>query len=111
MRALSLIIIKLMLVIAVMAEDTVKIANPFRISIDPMERLLLVNFEKDPETLYVGFEPQVFDDNINGKGHLVIGWRVDGRVDVYHEPGLRIDKGKYDIAGKGLANMIELTML
>ena len=93
-----------------MAQETKMIYNPFQISIDPMERLLLVNFEKDPDTLYVGFEPQVFDDKINGKGHLVIGWRVDGKVDVYHEPGLRLDKGKYDIAGKGLANMIERKM-
>lgn len=84
--------------------------NPFLIEIDPMERLLLVNFESDPDTLYIGFEPQVFDDAVNGKGHLVIGWRVDGRVDVYHEPGLTLNKGKYDIAGKGLANMIERTM-
>ncbi len=87
-----------------------QLANPFLIEIDPMERLLLVNFESDPDTLYVGFEPQVFDDDINGMGHLVIGWRVDGKVDVYHEPGLRLDKEKYDIAGKGLANMIERTM-
>jgi len=83
------------------------VPNPFHIAIDPMDRLLLVNFEKDPDALYVGFEPQVFDDSINGKGHLIIGWRVDGQVDVYHEPGLRMDPAKYDIAGKGLANMIE----
>ncbi len=87
-----------------------QLLNPFLIEIDPMERLLLVNFESDPDTLYIGFEPQVFDDDINGRGHLVIGWRVDGKVDVYHEPGLRLDKEKYDITGKGLANMIELTM-
>ena len=83
------------------------IINPFRIDIDPMERLLLVNFEKDPDTTYVGFEPQVFDDPVNGTGHLVIGWRQDGRVDVFHLPGLHLDAAKYDIAGKGLANMVE----
>lgn len=83
---------------------------PFDIAIDPMERLLLVNFEKDPDSLYVGFEPQVFDDGVTGKGHLVIGWRKDGRVDVYHEPGLRPDAQKYDIAGKGLAHMVEREM-
>ena len=84
--------------------------NPFHIAIDPMERLLLVNFEKDPDSLYISFEPQVFDDHINGKGHLVIGWRIDGKIDVYHEPGLRLDRNKYDIAGKGLANMLEREM-
>ncbi len=86
------------------------IPNPFHIAIDPMKKLLLVNFEKDPDSLYVGFEPQEFDDHVNGKGYLVIGWRVDGRVDVYHEPGLTLDSGKYDIAGKGLANMLKREM-
>jgi len=81
------------------------IINPFHIAVDPMERLLLVNFEKDPDTTYVGFEPQVFDDPVNGTGHLVIGWRRDGRVDVFHQPGLHPNPARYDIAGKGLANM------
>ncbi len=86
---------------------TVFMINPFHIAIDPMERLLLVNFEQDPDTTYVGFEPQVFDDPVNGTGHLVIGWRQDGRVDVFHQPGLHLDAAKYDIAGKGLAHMVE----
>ena len=82
----------------------------FAIDIDPMERLLLINFEKDPDPVYIGFEPQVFDDDINGKGHLVIGWRADGRVDVYHQSSLTLDTHKYDIAGKGLAHMIATDM-
>ncbi len=93
------------------ANEHVMIHIPFNIEIDPMERLLLVNFENDPDTLYVGFEPQVFDDRFNGQSHLVIGWRKDGRVDVYHEAGLKPDPAKYDIAGKGLANMIEREMV
>ena len=89
MRVLYIIfILKFSFILSGMAADIIKIGNPFQISIDPMERLLLVNFEKDPDTFYVGFEPQVFDDNVNGRGHLIIGWRVDGKVDVYHEPGL-----------------------
>jgi len=94
----------------VMAQSFAQIINPFRIDIDPMERLLLVNFEKDPDSVYIGFEPQVFDDELNGKGHLVIGWRVDGRVDIYHQPGLSLVPEKYYIAGKGLANMVETEM-
>lgn len=96
-----------------MIMDVIKcmvLLNPFNVAIDPMERLLMVTFEKDPDSLYFCFEPQVFDDTINGKGHLVIGWRHDGKVDVYHEPGLSMDSNKYDIAGKGLANMIEREM-
>lgn len=89
-----------------MGGRTMNIINPFRIDIDPMKRLLLVNFEQDPDTTYVGFEPQVFDDSVNGTGHLVIGWRQDGKVDVFHQPGLHLDAAKYDIAGKGLAHMV-----
>ncbi|TVQ69865.1 MAG: hypothetical protein EA363_08880 [Balneolaceae bacterium] len=80
---------------------------PFRIHLEPMDRLLLINFEDDPDSLYKGFEPQVFDDTVNGRGQLVIGWRVDGRVDVYHDHALSPDPVAYDIAGKGLANMVE----
>lgn len=72
-----------------------------------MERLLLINFEQDSDEIYVGFEPQVFDDPVHGRGMLVIGWRVDGRVDVYHQPGLILDPATYDIAGQGLAEMVE----
>jgi hypothetical protein len=88
----------------------VQIINPFSIDIDPMERLLLINFEKDADSVYIGFEPQVFNDDVNGKGHLIIGWRVDGRVDIYHQPGLKLNPDKYDIAGKGLAHMVEREM-
>jgi hypothetical protein len=82
---------------------------PFSIDIDPMERLLLINFENDPDSLYLGFEPQVFNDDINGKGFLVIGWRKDGKVDVYHQSSLHLNPDKYTIAGKGLANLTETT--
>lgn len=75
-----------------------------------MERLLLVNIEQDPDSVYKGFEPQVFDDAVHGKGCLVIGWRVDGSVDIYHEPGLKLDPGLYSITGKGLNSMVERDM-
>ncbi len=55
--------------------NSAQIVNPFHIDVDPIARLLLVNFEKDPDTTCAGFEPQVFDDPTNGRGHLVIGWR------------------------------------
>jgi hypothetical protein len=79
---------------------------PFSIAIDPMERILLVNFEKDPDSIYVGLEPQVF----NGSGHLVIGWRKDKKIDVYYEKTLNPDASKYNIAGAGLNKMIAVDM-
>ncbi|TCT16035.1 hypothetical protein EDC18_10249 [Natranaerovirga pectinivora] len=94
-----------------MEQEKRYIINPFKIDIAPMKRLLLVNFEKDPDMIYIGFEPQVFEDNIHGKGHLVIGWRQDGKVDIYHQPSLKLDPEKYDIVGKGLANMVESELL
>ena len=90
--------------------EHVQIINPFEINITPMERLLLINFENDPDSLYIGFEPQLFDDEIIGAGMLVIAWRTDGKVDVYHQPSLSPDPGGYDIAGQGLENMIEREM-
>lgn len=90
--------------------DHINFINPFNIQVDPMERLLLVNFQKDPDSIYIGFEPQVFNDHIHGNGHIVIGWRADGKIDVYHEPQLRLNKGSYDIAGKGLQHMTATPM-
>jgi len=87
-----------------------RVVFPFSIQIDPMERLLLVNFEKDPDSIYVGLEPQVFNDEINGVGHLVIGWRTDKKIDVYHEKSLNPDSSKYNIAGAGLNKMIAVDM-
>ena len=81
--------------------------SPFSIHIEPMERLLLINFEKDPDTTYLGFEPQVFDDEMHGKGHLIIAWRLDGKVDVYYQPSLTLSPENYNIAGKGLNKMTE----
>lgn len=83
---------------------------PFSIEIDPMEKLLLVNFESDPDAIYVGFEPQLFDDTINGTGHLVIGWRTDKKIDVYHQKSLKLDTSKYSIAGAGLNQMTAVDM-
>lgn len=81
--------------------------SPVSLHIDPMEALLLVNIEEDPDVVYLGFEPQIFDDPIHGQGMIVIGWRRDGKVDVYHQPGLRLNRATYDIAGDGLNEMVE----
>jgi hypothetical protein len=81
--------------------------HPFRLDVDPMRRLLLINLERDPDTIYKGFEPQAFDDDQHGRGIIVIAWRQDGRVDVFHPPTVRLDPATYDIAGAGLHLMLE----
>lgn len=83
------------------------VVSPFHLQTDPMEGLLLINFEEDPDSVYVGFEPQFFNDSIHGRGLLVIGWRRDGRVDIFHDEGLRLDPETYGITGSGLHVMVE----
>ncbi len=89
------------------AANGVPIVSPFHLQTDPMAGLLLINFEQDPDPIYVGFEPQAFDDSVHGRGLLVIGWRVDGRVDVFYQTGLRLDPQTYGITGAGLHAMAE----
>ncbi|MFW6275510.1 MAG: hypothetical protein ACOC2M_02640 [bacterium] len=52
----------------------------------------------------------MFDDELNGVGHLIIGWRTDKKVDVYHQKSLDLDPSKYSIAGSGLNEMIPADM-
>lgn len=84
------------------AADGESLLVPFALVAEPMARLLLVNLERDPDSLYVGFEPQWFDDATHGRGLVVLGWRVDGYVDVYHAPSVRVDPAAYAIAGRGM---------
>ncbi len=91
-------------------QNIMKFHIPFHIEIDPMERLLLMNIEKDPDSIYIGFEPQYYQDAKTGTGHLIIAWREDGKVDVYHQKGLNISPENYDIVGKGLSELIVTEM-
>lgn len=84
------------------ASNDTPVISPFHLHTDPMKGRLLINFKNDPGSIYLGVEPQAFDDNVHGRGLLVIGWRVGGKVDVYHEAGLQMDPKSYGIAGKGL---------
>jgi hypothetical protein len=61
--------------------------SPFSLSIDHMEYLILVNFEKDPDRYYNTFELQQARDSTGSKRLLVIAYRYDGGADVYHQPG------------------------
>lgn len=90
--------------------DYMKYYCPFTLSLDPMERLLLINLTADPDEVYVGFEPQAFDDPANGHGLIVIAYLHDGRVDVYHQPGILLEGKNYDIVGKGLRQAVERPM-
>lgn len=60
--------------------------SPFNLSIDPMEQLMLVNFEKDTDVLYNTLEIQQASNKNGQKKLLVIAYRNDGAADVYHQP-------------------------
>lgn len=84
--------------------------SPFNLALDPMERLLLINFGGDPDEIYNGFEPQVFADSKRGRGLIVIAYLPDTRFDIYHQPGLRLNRADYEIVGKGLRELVERPM-
>jgi hypothetical protein len=67
-----------------------------------MRRLALVTIADDPRC--TGVEPQVFDDPVHGIGAAVLVYRPDRTVDVYHQPGVRLDPASYAI-GAGLHRM------
>ncbi|MBN4927182.1 hypothetical protein IEU95_10080 [Hoyosella rhizosphaerae] len=59
----------------------------------------MVNFEIHNHPVYTGVEVQSFDDEAHGTGVLVLMCRADnGKVDVYQQPGLTIDRSGYGIA-------------
>jgi len=76
--------------------------SPFELRHAPMRRLALVNIADDPRCR--GVEPQVFDDPVHGTGAAVLVYRRDRTVDVYHQPGVRLDPASYAV-GAGLRRM------
>lgn len=70
------------------------ILSPFCIKPEGLRALALVNIEKDPDSIYEGFEPQILQ-NEQGTGFLIIGYRHDGMVDVYFQPQLQVKVSDY----------------
>ncbi len=80
---------------------------PFKLGIEPMKRLLIADFQND--SAYVAIEPQLFDDEINGKGLRVLVYRTDKMVDVYHQKGVKVDLETFSI-GAGIGMHKETTI-
>lgn len=74
---------------------------PFRLVFEPMIRLAVISFKEDKE--FEGFEPQYFDDPINGRGIRLLRYRQNGKVDVYYESGINHDENLS--VGAGLADL------
>ena len=75
---------------------------PLTLRLDEMARMVNCELTEDP--IYAGLEIQVFDDDKHGRGVLVfLERRADNKIDVYHQPGLRLERSGYAIgAGLGL---------
>jgi hypothetical protein len=81
-----------------------KFVLPVRLGVDPMKHLLVANFHGDPE--FEMLEPQLFDDDINGKGLRILRYRKDKKVDIYYQSGIHIDPNTLTV-GNGLGDLEE----
>ena len=86
---------------------SVQFILPFKVMMEPMKSLLLATFKSDLE--FETLEPQVCDDPMNGKGMRFLRYRRDGRVDVYWQPGVRVDRETFEI-GTGVGDYVETTI-
>lgn len=59
--------------------------SPFSFSIDNMEHLLLINFEKDPDQYYNVIELQKAQTAEKKTRLLIIAYRLDGAADIYYQ--------------------------
>ena len=81
-----------------MAQET--IFSPFKVKPANLTALTLINIEKDPDSIYIGFEPQLLQ-NKDGEGFLVLAYRFDKKVDIYFQPQLQLKVSDYAGIGKG----------
>ena len=83
---------------------------PFNMEITPIKKIILVNFDKNPEEIYFGLELQYLVTKNEGSGYRLIAYRNDKYVDVYDEESLHIqDVGSFEVCENGLANFRKVT--
>ncbi|MDR1794657.1 MAG: hypothetical protein LBR25_04620 [Erysipelotrichaceae bacterium] len=87
-----------------------EILLPFAMQCYSMQKLAYINFQKTPDDIYDAFEIQSFDDDANGKGILVIGYRKDFQLDLYAQPSLHLSRSFYDVIEKGIHSFNERKM-
>lgn len=81
---------------------------PFEVKYAPLTKLALINFEKKPDSVYVGLELQYIEGDLFGKGYRVIAYRNDKYVDVYDEKTIRFNpEEKFDVTQKGLKQHVQ----
>ena len=88
-------------------ETTGQVYQPFQMKISPIQKLMLYNFEKNPDVIYKGLELQYWVISEFEKGYVVIAYRNDDYVDVYVEEALKdYDFGQFEVCGNGLKNLV-----
>ncbi|MBL4953706.1 hypothetical protein JK635_16075 [Neobacillus sp. YIM B02564] len=81
---------------------------PFGVKYTPMEKLALINFEKEPDSIYKGFELQYLNGAEIGQGYRILAYRNDGYVDMYDDLSLLFNPNEEcDVAEKGLNKHIQ----
>lgn len=81
---------------------------PFFVRYTPIEKLALINFEKNPDEIYCDLELQYLSGSRYGTGYRIIAYRNDDYVDMYDDNALTFDPNeKCDVAGKGLHSHIQ----
>jgi len=83
------------------------IVLPMKLGIEPMARLLVASFKGDPE--FEMIEPQVFDDTINGTGMRILRYRKGGKIDIYWQAGVHVDRTTFAV-GSGISDFTETTI-
>lgn len=77
----------------------------------PIRKLALIPFEKNPDTIYRGFELQYIEGEPYGKGYRVIAYRNDNFVDVYDDMSLNfIENDTFNVVENGLHKHIQTRM-
>ncbi|MDQ0257769.1 hypothetical protein J2S74_005231 [Evansella vedderi] len=85
------------------SDEKQTVVIPFGCTYVPLTKLALINFKKNADDKYIGFEPQYLDDKVIGQGYRVIAYRHDGYVDVYDDRNLNDNKDdSFDVTGKRL---------
>jgi hypothetical protein len=81
---------------------------PFEVNYSPITKLVLINFEKNPDKIYSGLELQYMEGEHIGKGYRIIAYRCDKYVDVYDENTLRyLPDERFDVTQKGLRQHVQ----
>lgn len=77
---------------------------PFRFRLNPIKKMAMIHFHKNPDTEYDAFELHYIDGEPYGKGFRVLAWRTDGYRDSYVQDTLTIPEEEevLSVGGKGL---------